>query len=59
MLPDEVIAEAQRRAAELLSNPELAIDDASRLRKLIFDDKRMLDHGGLTLSDRPFIAESG
>jgi putative addiction module component (TIGR02574 family) len=33
-LPDEVIAEAQRRRAELLAAPEIAIDDEEMWRRV-------------------------
>ena len=33
-LPDEVIAEAQRRRTELLANPEIAIDDEEMWRRV-------------------------
>jgi putative addiction module component (TIGR02574 family) len=33
-LPDEVIAEAQRRRAELLANPEIALDDEEMWRRV-------------------------
>jgi hypothetical protein len=34
VLPDEVIAEAQRRRTELLGNPEIAIDDEEMWRRV-------------------------
>jgi hypothetical protein len=34
VLPDEVIAEAQRRRMELLANPEIAIDEEEMWRRV-------------------------